>query len=122
MINKKKLKDYHFFLNPHAQILLEEYIKSKQNKMWATSIILSLTIIDNVISDENTSEHVDGLNLNKLQNSKDLSWLRFRRNKILHYEGPIEGFYKSLDSLKVIKLDVDRADKVLHEFLSELFG
>ena len=51
MINKKKLKDYHFFLNPHAQILLEEYIKSQQNKMWATSIILSLTIIDNVISD-----------------------------------------------------------------------
>ena len=121
MINKKKLKDYHFFLNPHAQILLEEYIKSQQNKMWASSIILSLTIIDNIISDENTLEHVDGLNLNKLQNSKDLSWLRFRRNKILHYEGPIEGFYKSLDSLKVIKLDVDRADKVLHEFLSELF-
>ena len=53
--------------------------------MWATSLILSLTIIDNVISDENTLEHVDGLNLNKLQNSKDLSWLRFRRNKILHY-------------------------------------
>ena len=77
---------------------------------------------DNIISDKNTLEHVDGLNLNKLQNSKDLSWLRFRRNKILHYEGPIEGFYKSLDSLKVIKLDVDRADKVLHEFLSELFG
>ena len=121
MINKKKLKDYHFFLNPHAQILLEEYIKSQQNKMWATSIILSLTIIDNIISDKNTLEHVDGLNLNKLQNSKSLSWLRFRRNKILHYEGPIEGFYKSLDSLKVIKLDVDRADKVLHEFLSELF-
>ncbi|MDG1883576.1 MAG: hypothetical protein P8J21_07745 [Alphaproteobacteria bacterium] len=121
MINKKKLKDYHFFLNPHAQILLEEYIKSQQNKMWATSIILSLTIIDNIISDKNTLEHVDGLNLNKLQNSKDLSWLRFRRNKILHYEGPIEGFYKSLDSLKVIKLDVDRADKVLQEFLSELF-
>ena len=122
MINKKNLKDYHFFLNPHAQILLEEYIKSQQNKMWASSIILSLTIIDNIISDKNTSEHVDGLNLNKLRNSKSLSWLRFRRNKILHYEGPIEGFYKSLDSLKVIKLDVDRADKVLHEFLSELFG
>ena len=121
MINKKKLKDYHFFLNPHAQILLDEYIKSQQNKMWATSIILSLTIIDNIISDKNTLEHVDGLNLNKLQNSKSLSWLRFRRNKILHYEGPIEGFYKSLDSLKVIKLDVDRADKVLQEFLSELF-
>jgi hypothetical protein len=122
MINKKKLIDYHFFLNPHALILLEEYRKSQQNKMFATSIILSLTIIDNIISDEKTLEYVDGLSLNKLQNSKDLSWLRYRRNKILHYEGPIEGFYKSLDSLKVIKLDAERADKVLHEFLSELFG
>ena len=90
--------------------------------MRATSIILSLTIIDNIISDEKTLDHVDGLNLNKLQNSKDLSWLRYRRNKILHYEGPIEGFYKSLDSLKAIKSDVDRADKVLDEFLSKLFG
>ena len=122
MINKKQLKDYHFFLNPHALTLLEEYRKSQQNKMCATSIILSLTIIDNIISDDKTLEYVDGLSLNKLQSSKGLSWLRYRRNKILHYEGPIEGFYKSSDSLKVIKLDAERADKVLHEFLSELFG
>ena len=100
MINKKKLKDYHFFLNPHAQILLEEYIKSQQNKMWATSIILSLTIIDNIISDEKTLDHVDGLNLNKLQNSKDLSWLRYRRNKILHYEGPSRRFLQKFRQFK----------------------
>ena len=122
MVTKLNLENYILYLNPHVRVLLFEYQIAFKNKLWATSIILSLTIIDNIISDKNTLEHVDGLNLNKLQNSKNLSWLRFRRNKILHYEGPIEGFYKSLDSLKVIKLDVDKADKVLHEFLSELFG
>lgn len=119
---KRKLNYYHAFLNPHAQVLLDEYIKSQQNKMWATSIILSLTIIDNVLFDENKLEYVDGLDLNELQKSKDLIWLRLRRNKILHYEGPIEGFYKSLDSLKVLKLDADRADKVIHNFFSKIFN
>jgi hypothetical protein len=119
---KKSLNDYHFYLNPHAQVLLEEYIKSQKNKMWATSIILSLTIIDNILSDEKKIEYIDGLDLNELQRSKELIWLRFRRNKILHYEGPIEGFYKSLDSLNVLKLDANRADKVLNVFFSKLFS
>ena len=119
---KKSLNDYHFYLNPHAQVLLEEYLKSQQNKMWATSIILSSTIIDNILSDEKKTEYVDGLDLNELRRSKDLIWLRFRRNKILHYEGPIEGFYKSLDSLNVLKLDANRADKVLDIFFSKLFS
>tara|TARA_B110000003_G_C16220798_1_gene367236 strand:- start:21 stop:389 length:369 start_codon:yes stop_codon:yes gene_type:complete len=121
MINKKNLNYYHFFLNPHAQILFEEYKKSKINKMWATSVILSLTIIDNILSDEQNLENVNGLDLNELQKSKDLIWLRLRRNKILHYEGPVEGFYKSLDSFNVLKLDAEKADKVLHKCLSKLF-
>ena len=119
---KKSLNDYHFFLNPHAQVLLEEYKKSQQNKMWATSIILSLTIIDNILSDDNKLEYVDGLDLNELQKSKDLIWLRLRRNKILHYEGPVEGFYKSLDSLNVLKLDADKADKVINKFFLKIFN
>ena len=89
--------------------------------MWATSVILSLTIIDNILSDEQNLENVNGLDLNELQKSKDLIWLRLRRNKILHYEGPVEGFYKSLDSFNVLKLDAEKADKVLHKCLSKLF-
>ena len=122
MTNKIKLEDYYSFLNPHAKTLIEEYKIAHENKMWATIIILSLTIIDNILSDENCLDHIDGLNLNELKKSKGMHWLRSRRNKILHYEGPIEGFYGSKDSLRVLKLDADRANKVINECFSKLFS
>ena len=122
MTNKIKLEDYYAFLNPHAKTLIEEYIIAHENKMWATAIILSLTIIDNILSDENCLEHIDGLDLNELKKSRDMHWLRSRRNKILHYEGPIEGFYGSKDSLSVLKLDADRANKVINKYFSKLFS
>ena len=122
MTNKLKLEDYYELLNPHVKTLIEEYKIAHQNKMWATIIILSLTIIDNILSDENCLEHIDGLDLNELKKSRDMHWLRSRRNKILHYEGPIEGFYGSKDSLRVLKLDADRANKVINECFSKLFS
>ena len=122
MNNKIKLEDYYALLNPHAKILMEEYKIARENKIWATAIILSLTIIDNILSDENCLEHIDGLDLNELKKSRDMHWLRSRRNKILHYEGPIEGFYGSKDSLSVLKLDADRANKVINKCFSKLFS
>ena len=122
MTNKIKLEDYYELLNPHVKTLIEEYKIAHENKMWATLIILSLTIIDNILSDENCLEHIDGLYLNELKKSRDMNWLRSRRNKILHYEGPIEGFYGSKDSLRVLKLDADRANKVIHECFSKFFS
>ena len=122
MTNKRKLEDYYVFLNPHAKTLIEEYKIAHENKIWATAIILSLTIIDNILSDENCLEHIDGLDLNELKKSRDIHWLRSRRNKILHYEGPTEGFYGSKDSLRVLKLDADRANKVTNECFSKLFS
>ena len=122
MTNKIKFEDYYAYLNPHAKTLVEEYKVAHDNKMWATAIILSLTIIDNILSDENCLEHIDGLDLNELKKSRDIHWLRSRRNKILHYGGPTEGFYGSKDSLKVLKLDVDRANKVINECFSKLFN
>jgi hypothetical protein len=122
MTNKIKLEDYYELLNPHVKTLIEEYKIAHENKMWATLIILSLTIIDNILSDENCLEHIDGLYLNELKKSRDMNWLRSRRNKILHYEGPTEGFYGSKDSLRVLKLDADRADKVINKCFSKLFN
>ena len=122
MANKIKLEDYYAFLNAHAKTLTEEYKIAHENKMWATAIILSLTIIDNILSDENCLEHIDGLDLNELKKSKDFHWLRSSRNKILHYEGPTEGFYGSKDSMRVLKLDADRANKIINECFSKFFS
>ena len=113
-MNKRLLSGNNYFLNSHAQVLFDEYNVAFKNKMWASVIILSLTIIDNILTDERILDYIDGLDLNELKRSKDLRWLRIRRNKILHYEGPIEGFYGNGDSQKVLKLDAERANKILN--------
>ena len=114
-------EDYTKQLNPHAKILFQEYNVAFKNKMWATAIILSLTIIDNILCDIDNSDYVDGLDINHYKSSKDFHWLRIRRNQILHFEKPIEGFFGNKDSDKTLKLDAVRADKTLKECFYILF-
>ena len=121
MVNKVNLDNLKKYINPHAQTLLNEYKQAIKNDMWVTSIILSLTIIDNIFSDDSNLDFIDGLDLNHFKNSKDLQWLRLRRNKILHYEGPIEGFYGNNDSNNVLRIDALRADKILQRCFGDLF-
>jgi len=121
MLNRSNLDNFRKYVNPHAETLLKEYKKAINNDMWVTSIILSLTIIDNIFSDDSNLDFIDGLDLNHFKNSKDLQWLRLRRNKILHYEGPIEGFYGNNDSNNVLRIDALRADKILQRCFEELF-
>ncbi len=121
MTSKMCINNYLKYLNPQNRLLLAEYKKSTQNRMWATTIILSLTIIDNILSDENNLDYIDGLDINHFKNSRDFHWLRLRRNQILHYEGPKEGFFESKDSDNVLKKDSLRADKILKKCFSEFF-
>ena len=121
MLNRSNLDNFRKYVNPHAETLLKEYKKAINNDMWVTSIILSLTIIDNIFSDDSNLDFIDGLDLNHFKNSKDLQWLRLRRNKILHYEGPIEGFYGNNDSNNVLRIDALRANKILQRCFEDLF-
>ena len=113
--------NYFKYLNPQNRILLEEYKKSIQNQMWATTIILSLTIIDNILSDENNLDYIDGLDINHFRNTRDFHWLRLRRNQILHYEGPKEGFLGNEYSINVLKKDSLRAEEILKKCFLDLF-
>ena len=122
MVNISNLENFRKYVNPHAEILLKEYKQAINNDMWVTSIILSLTIIDNIFSDDSNLDFIDGLDLNHFKNSKDLKWLRLRRNKILHYEGPIEGFYGNNDSNNVLMKDALRAEKILQRCFEDLFN
>ena len=121
MVNISNLENFRKYVNPHAEILLKEYKQAINNDMWVTSIILSLTIIDNIFSDDSNLDFINGLDLNHIKNSKDLQWLRLRRNKVLHYEGPIEGFYGNNDSNNVLRIDALRADKILQRCFQDLF-
>ena len=122
MAVKINLENYVIYLNSHAKILLLEYQTALKNKLWATSIILSLTIIDNILSDENNLDFIDGLELNRLKNLKDLHWLRMKRNQILHYEGPVEGFWGNYKSDIILREDAIRSDLIIRKFLKEFFS
>ena len=120
-MTKKINEDFIKQLNPQAKVLFQEYNIAFQNKMWASAMILSLTIIDNILNDIDNLDYVDGLDINHFKNSKDFHWLRIRRNQILHFEKPIEGFFGNKDSDKTLKLDAVRADKILKECFYILF-
>ena len=122
MAVKINLENYVIYLNSHAKILLLEYQTALKNKLWATSIILSLTIIDNILSDESNLDFIDGLELNRLKNLKDLHWLRMKRNQILHYEGPVEGFWGNYKSDIILREDAIRSDLIFRKFLKEFFS
>ena len=122
MVVKINLENYVIYLNSHAKILLLEYQTALKNKLWATSIILSLTIIDNILSDESNLDFIDGLELNRLKNLKDLHWLRMKRNQILHYEGPVEGFWGNYKSDIILREDAIRSDLIIRKFLKEFFS
>ena len=122
MALKINLENYVIYLNSHAKILLLEYQTALKNKLWATSIILSLTIIDNILSDESNLDFIDGPELNRLKNLKDLHWLRMKRNQILHYEGPVEGFWGNYKSDIILREDAIRSDFIIRKFLKEFFS
>jgi len=122
MTVKVNLENYVIYLNPHAKILLLEYQIALKNKLWATSIILSLTIIDNILSDESNLDFIDGLELNRLKNLRDLQWLRMKRNQILHYEGPVEGFWGNYKSDIILREDAIRSDLIINRFLKDFFS
>ncbi len=118
---KKINEDFIKQLNPHARVLFEEYKIAFEKKMWASVMILSLTIIDNILNDTDNLHYVDGLDINHFKSSKDFHWLRIRRNQILHFEKPVEGFLGNKDSDKTLKLDAVRADEILKKCIYILF-
>ena len=93
MSNKTDHKTDHFeieiilsYLNSNSKKIFNEIMLAKKNNMWATIIVFSLTILENILHQDDTNNLVEGLELNKIKYSKDISWLRKKRNEILHYE------------------------------------
>ena len=100
-INQFEIDIIFSYLNSNSKKILNEIILAKKNNMWATIIVFSLTILDNIFHQDNTNNLVEGLELNKIKYSKDISWLRKKRNEILHYENSEDnesvGFFNDED-------------------------
>jgi hypothetical protein len=51
-----------------------------------------------------------------------LHWLRMKRNKVLHYEGPVEGFWGNKEGENILKTDAIKADNLIKYFLKDFFS
>ena len=107
-------------LNSNSKKIFNEILLAKKNYMWATIIVFSLTILDNIFHQNDTNNLVEGLELNKIKYSKDISWLRKKRNEILHYENSENsesiGFFNDED----LKIASFKAYKILCKNLIKL--
>ena len=123
------MKEYEFIeidfilglLKPNAKKIFNEIILAKKNKMWATIIVFSLTILDNIYNDEDYLEVVDSLDINKNKISKDIVWLRKKRNQILHYDTLVEKNYSPILLDHDLKINSEKAYDILIKNLIKLF-
>ena len=109
------------YLNSNSKKIFNEVILAKKNNMWATIIVFSLTILDNIFHQDNPNNLVEGLELNKIKYSKDIYWLRKKRNEILHYENTDNnesiGFFNDED----LKIDSNKAYNILCKNLLKIY-
>ena len=108
-------------LKPNAQKLFNEIILARKNKMWSTTIVFCLAILDNIFNDDEYLNLVSGIEINEVKFSKDISWLRNKRNQILHYEDPKNTNKVILLTDHDLRLDSVRAYNILVKNLIFLF-
>ncbi len=108
-------------LRPNAKKIFDEIVLAKKNKMWATVIVFSLAILDNIFNDDQYLEVVDGLDISKNKISKDIIWLRKKRNQILHYDTLDKKNSNNILIDHDLKIDSEKAYNILVKSLIRLF-
>tara|TARA_B100001540_G_C15471247_1_gene490241 strand:+ start:293 stop:676 length:384 start_codon:yes stop_codon:yes gene_type:complete len=108
-------------LRPNAKKIFDEIVLAKKNKMWATVIVFSLAILDNIFNDDQYLEFVDGLDISKNKISKDIIWLRKKRNQILHYDTLDKKNSNNILIDHDLKIDSEKAYNILVKSLIRLF-
>ena len=107
-------------LKSNNQKLYNEIILAKKNKMWATTIVFSLAVLDNIFNDNYYDNIIDGLEINNLKFGKDLTWLRKKRNQILHFDNLNDETSITFTD-EDLKINSEKAYRVLVKSLLKLF-
>ena len=112
-------------IGPHAKALLGEMIIAVKSGMPIVVIILAATIVDIVMNeewpdllhDEDNSYH-NGLDWLNAKERRQLNWLRGLRNKLVHYQGVIEGMGGSDVDHDYLSKEADKALSALSPLLA----
>ena len=117
-------------LGPHGRQLLSEILTAGQHQSWLAVIILSATLADVALYEESWSgadsqsdteaDYGMGLDWLSRREREKLDWLRGRRNRLVHYEGPVDGLLGQADDVAILARDADRAVSALLPLLDGL--
>ena len=120
-------------LGPHAARLFQELQIAARHNLWASTIILSATIID-VLRHEDVmfdlEESDDGLSYGEIDaggydyllyaDRKKLNEIRKLRNSLVHYEGAVEGMMGQKTDEGYLRQQADKAASLLMMILEDL--
>ena len=108
-------------LGPHATALYRELSSVAGAGFPLATIVLAASIVDVVRHEAaGPAGYLDGLAFSYAGNKGNLSWLRGRRNHLLHYDGPSDGLMNEADAAGWLASDAERAGTTLLEFLDDL--
>ena len=105
-------------LGPHSMQILKELKSVINNQNSLSVIIMSATLID-VIKNEQSKllNRLSGIEVNSIFSSRQISWLRARRNSIVHHEGPTDGLLGGEKEEKVLLHDANKSVQIIDKFL-----
>ena len=108
-------------LGPHAQALWRDLCSAAAAGLPLAVVALAAALIDVVAhEDAGPAGYLDGAVFNFAGNKAALSWLRRRRNGILHHEQPTDGLMGETDAMRWLMADAERAVTTLLEYLADL--
>jgi hypothetical protein len=106
---------------PHTSLLYRELITSASAGLPASTIILAATIVDVVQHEQaGPAGYLDGAAFAYAGSTANLGWTRWRRNYLLHHEGPSDGLMGEADAGHWLAGDAERAVTALLDFLDDL--
>ena len=108
-------------LGPHASALYRELARTAAAGLPLATVILAASIVD-VAQHERAGPagYLDGADFSHAGSTRNLSWLRGRRNHLVHHMGPSDGLMGEGDAGLWLAADAERAISTLLDFLDDL--
>ncbi len=106
-------------LGSHGDLLLGELLIAADRKLYATVIILAAAVLDVMLREPTGSiTHARPMDIAAVRDSRDVFWLRGRRNGIVHYESGRGGLMGDGDA--VLMADASRALAIVTQAIEDL--
>jgi len=108
-------------LGTHSLQMLKELKNVINSNNVLSVIIISATLID-VIKNEQSRllNRLSGIEINSIFSSRKISWLRARRNSIVHHVGPTDGLLGGEKEEKVLLHDANKSVQIINKLLKSL--